>query len=90
MIIEAKNTYGDGPIDVVISPFDVLCEMSKDWRISLGLQSFAPILGGYWMRHEHDETNDTGRYIRERLATREEILQMDAFKLLTDYAAYLD
>lgn len=90
MIIEAKRQDSDTNINVVISPFDVLCEMSKDWRRSLGLQYFAPILGGYWMRHELNESSDTGAYVRERLATREEILQMDAFKLLTDYAAYLE
>lgn len=87
MIIQAKNTYGDGPIDVVIDVFDVMCQLSQDWRLSIGVDGNSPIMGGYWMQLKGDI--DDPVYTRLRLATREEIIRMDAFKNITEHTVRL-
>lgn len=87
MIIEAKVAKSEQTIDVIIEPFDVLVDLSCDWRVSIGVDKNSPIMGGYWMREVGDEFENA--YIRIRLATRDEIVQFDAFKLITRYTATL-
>lgn len=85
MIIEAKR-HNETNVLVEIDPFDVLCELSCDWRESIGVPRLSPLMGGYWMKYERC---DHGPYTRIRLATREEIVQFEALKHITEYTATL-
>lgn len=88
MIVEARpNKHTDHTISVVIDVFDVMCKLSCDWRLSIGVDGNSPIMGGYWMRVTGDV--DEPVYSRLRLATREEIIRMDAFKNITEYTVRL-
>lgn len=88
MIVEARpNKHTGHTMSVVIDVFDVMCQLSCDWRVSIGVDSNSPIMGGYWMREVDDDFENA--YIRLRLATREEIIRMDAFKNITDYTVRL-
>lgn len=86
MIIEASREIDGGHemVDVVVDPFNVLVELSKEWRLSIGVQSHSPIMGGYWMTSGLNPP-----YNRIRLATREEIVRFEAFKEITAYTATL-
>lgn len=86
MIIEARIPFSQHTADVVIDPFDILCELTCDWRESIGVPRNSPIMGGYWMKSEDSEY---GPYTRIRLATREEIVLFDAMKRITEYTATL-
>lgn len=80
MIIECHR-YTDHNMSVVIDPFEVLCQLSQDWRTSIGVERNSPIMGGYWM-------TSNGRAIeRIRLATRDEIIRFDAIKNVTELTA---
>lgn len=76
MIIEAQNE--DQTIDVVINPVNVLLILIEEWRMSIGVPHYSPIMGGYWMRHGLD------CHERVRLATRQEIIQNEAFYTMLD------
>lgn len=87
MIIEAFIPPKNVPIDVIVDPFQIVCTLSQDWRLSIGVQSNSPIMGGYWMGDE--SLDGSGPFTRIRLATRDEIVQFEAFKLVTQYTAIL-
>lgn len=90
MIVEASRTRKSGVVEkvnVVIDVFDVICQLSSDWRLSIGVDGNSPIMGGYWMQVTGDV--DKPIYNRLRLATREEIIRMDAFKNITEYTVRL-
>lgn len=77
MIIEAQNE--DQTIDVVINPVNVLLILIEEWRMSIGVPHYSPIMGGYWMRHGEGRS-----FERVRLATRQEIIQNEAFYTMLD------
>lgn len=83
MIVSAKRKNADTVVDVIIDPFSVLCDISIDWRCSIGVAADSVIMGGYWMYY--DSVDDT--YTRIRLATREEIIRFDAIKNVTELTA---
>lgn len=77
-------------VDVNIDTFDVLCQLSEDWRVSIGVCRDSPIMGGYWMSTTYiDGDEEAIKYERIRLATHPEIIRMDAFKNITEYTARL-
>lgn len=86
MIIEAERVHNGTKVGVAIDPFNILCELSQDWRTSIGVQCDSPLMGGYWMKSEDSEH---GPYTRIRLASREEIVRFEAFKEITAYTATL-
>jgi len=87
MIVEAQRPVLGQVVDVVIEPFNVLIELSKDWRVSIGVPANSPIMGGYWMKDESGK--GLGPYTRIRLAEREEIVRFDAIKNVTELTATL-
>lgn len=85
MIVSAKRKNADTTVDVIIDPFTVLCEISRDWRFEIGVDRNSHIMGGYWVRDASQL--GYGLYTRIRLATREEIIRFDAIKNVTELAA---
>lgn len=86
MIVSAKRKNADTTVDVIIDPFEVLCQISQDWRTSIGVERNSPIMGGYWMRAFIDYSaggKQEVRYERIRLATRDEIIRFDAIQNVT-------
>lgn len=87
MIIEVvKETaqFGQTTIDVVINPANVLLQLMEAWKLSIGVPHYSVIKAGYWMRH------GAGRdFERARLASREEIIQNDAFYTMLDISTDL-
>lgn len=91
MIVEARpNKSTDHTMNVVIDVFDVMCQLSSDWRTSIGVERNSPLMGGYWMRGFIDYSaggKQEVRYERIRLATRDEIVRFDAIKNITELTA---
>lgn len=87
MIVQGKRfphkIGGSYTVDIEIDPFEVLCQVSKDWRLSIGVALDSVIMGGYWMYY--DSVDDT--HTRIRLATRDEIVRFDAIKNVTELTA---
>lgn len=86
MIVEATDLYGDDTTEMIIDPFEVMCSISRDWRISIGVNSNSPIMGGYWMSVAMTALGEYA-YERIRLATREEIIHFEALKDITTLVA---
>lgn len=88
MILDVRNVDHQ-TMSAVIDPFNVLIQLSKNWRISIGVGYNSPIMGGYWMKVEGGPYPSQLNYTRIRLATRDEIVQFEAFKNITTYTALL-
>lgn len=81
-------------VDVKIDVFDVLCQLSQDWRLSIGVDGDSPLMAGYWMRViplevGEGDLHEEFKYERIRLATHQEIIRMEAFKNITEYTVRL-
>lgn len=85
MIIEATQTK---TIDVVIDPLKVIVQMWYDWRESVNVPRNSPVFGGYWMESTGEEGKEV--WSRLRLATRDEIITFEAFKVMMNIAAKND
>lgn len=92
MIVQATREFDGGHenIDVSIDPFNILCELSQDWRTSIGVERNSPLMGGYWMRgfidYSAGNKQEVG-YERIRLATHDEIIRFEAIKNVTELTA---
>lgn len=94
MIVEARpNKSTDHTMNVVIDVFDVfdvMCQLSSDWRTSIGVERNSPLMGGYWMRGFIDYSAGGKQeviYERIRLATRDEIIRFESIKNVTELTA---
>ena len=88
MIVDGKLINGQQhAVGIMIQPFDVLCQLSQDWRTSIGVESDSVIMGGYWMKSRALPYDVEFEYTRIRLATRDEIIRFDAIKNVTELTA---
>lgn len=74
-------------VDVHVDAFDIICQLSVDWRMSIGVEPDSIIMGGYWMKSSPLPFDIEFEYTRIRLATRDEIIRFDAIKNVTELTA---